>query len=156
MKLLFCYSGKVGSKLIRWTTREPVSHVAIEFDNGLILHSQLLTGVGLDWSSNFRAHHSIPFEMQMGIIDPEEANWTFSDLLTKYVGRKYDIRAFVYLGIRLLGLRLLGLPLPAGNPGDVGRNYLCTELAAAVYGQPVNPMITPYGLYTKLRDERTN
>jgi hypothetical protein len=154
MKLLFSYNNrKIGSRFIRWVLREPVSHVAIQFSSGLIIHSTF-SGVGLEWSSNFRAENDIPYEYD-AIIPPspeDEMAWVTS-LLDIYMGQSYDYKAFIYFGWRALLLRLLGLPMPGRNHWNANGRYLCTELASTVMGREMDPMISPYQLYIKLRKE---
>jgi hypothetical protein len=148
MKLLFTYHPtKIGSRLIRWALGEPVSHVAVEFDSGLVIHSTW-SGVELTWHTTFRSDHCIPYVLEMGPGTDEPR--ILETLLTIYLGQSYDYRAFIYFGWRALLLRVLGIPLPSRNIWNENRKFLCTELAAACLGREINPMISPYGLYKEL------
>jgi hypothetical protein len=153
MRLLFCYSDKIGSRVIRWALQEEVSHVAVEFDSGLVVEATL-TGIRLDWSTNFRSNHCIPYEFPtiMELEAEGQLVW-MSNLMALFVGQKYDYAAFVYLAWRVLLLRVLGLPIPGRNKWNKKGRFMCTELATAILAEDPDPTITPMGLYTKLKSE---
>lgn len=152
MKLLFCYSNKIGSRLIRWALREPVSHVAFEFSSGLIVHSTF-SGVGLAWDTEFHKEHTIPLYLDATVDSVESEIDLMNMMLDIYMGRKYDYTAFIYFSWRALLFHLFRVPLPARNKWNDKGRYLCTELAALFLGREPDPMISPYQLYNKLVKE---
>lgn len=152
MKLLFCYSEKIGSRLIRWALREPVSHVAFQFSSGLIVHSTF-SGVGLAWNLDFHETHATPFYLDAAVENVESELELMNRMLDMYMGRHYDYRAFLYFGWRAMLFRLFRIPLPSRNKWNDKRRYLCTELAALFLGKEPDPMISPYQLYNKLSKE---
>lgn len=136
--ILFTSSTNWGSVLIRRATREPVSHVALEFA-GLVLQASG-GGVGILSSSEFRAAHEVRFSLSVE-TSPEAV---FSGI-AKTIGQPYDWGALFYCG-----LKVLFPSLPNRNLWNSSGNYLCTEVAQKFLGLSDNPLVTPYQLYLQL------
>ena len=137
MKLLFCYSDKIGSKIIRWGLREPVSHFALSFDEsadgyGIVMHSHI-QGVQITWFSDFIAHNKIVYCLEPAApltLQTEER--IYRSLATATFGKEYDKSAFYYFALRGAMSRFFNMPLPEKNLWDDSGKFLCIEMYAAL------------------------
>lgn len=151
MQLLFLRSGKVGSRLIRWILGEPVSHVAILFSPGVVVHATF-SGVQMDYITNFLRTHEVVYRVDMPSGARGELD-TLCELLGRYWGRGYDWGGALYLGYAHLMHRWFRRELPTKNEWDSPYKPFCAELAEAATGWTVDPMITPYELYLQVQME---
>ena len=140
MQILFTKSDTLLSKLIRKITREDVSHCAL-YQDGIVIHYNLL-GLQLELYSSFvsRAQvvHTVDLPGQTVSLDTIVAN--------KQAG--YDYGALLYVGLRYL------FPfLPKKNLWQCSGMYLCTEWVSHIIDREEDSMITPYGLYLKLKEK---
>lgn len=156
MKLLFVKSEMPLSKLIRWGLKEPVSHFAIEFDNKIVFHSNLL-GTSIDWSNNFRSSHDVVCSIECNVsLELEEQ--VYQSILDKNCGKGYDFKAFAYFMWRAALFRFFGIAFPAKNAWAEDGKFLCTGLSVEI-PESIIPkiktiedpeMISPFQLYLKL------
>lgn len=138
MRLLFTKSGSLLSRAIRWLTKEPISHCAIEF-GGYVAHSNLL-GVHIELKETFEAHSTVVFA-----IGIEDSPMRLHMALEKADQHPYDFGALLYLGLRCL------CPwLPKANLWQTTGMYLCTEWVTEVLYGEADSTITPFQLYERL------
>ena len=144
METLFTRSSYPASKLIMAVTGEPMSHCAIKYGN-LVLHCNF-TGFQIERYDDFLKHSIIVGTRKAGHSVP------CSDILEVIrvnLGRRYDWKAFFYLGIRQI-LKSLGLPSPKVELTGISGLYICTEFVYSVtIGKP-DTLLTPYQLYMQL------
>jgi hypothetical protein len=148
--VLFTYSNKWGSKLIRSILQEPVSHVAI-LDNGYVTHSTLDKGVHVLPLAKFREHNIVLWAVAIPSVDREY----LLAQLTKSYGAKYDWKAFIFLGLRRLAMSLLPkkwhAKIPKVNLWQASNMFICTELVQQLSGVPLDALMTPKQLFHVVR-----
>lgn len=149
MKIIWTKGNSILSKAICWGLDEPVSHVAIVFDDKIVFHSNLL-GVHLNWLDTFKKHSEIIYTIDYPMsLEKEEAVY---QRLIKHDERPYDYSSFFYFGLCILKKKFLGIPIPEKNPVDNPNADLCYELCNALNGLLFNKdiegkLISPYTLY---------
>jgi hypothetical protein len=156
MKLVWVRGNKLLSKFIMWGLKEPVSHFAIIFDNKIVFHSDLL-GVRIMWLPTFLESHEIVFQMDFANATLEDQEGVYQSIVTKFDGKPYDYKAFIYFGWRGLLWRLFKKPFPAKNAWNTG-GYLCTEMAEVLPDSIVPKeikekdisMMSPYRLWLEM------
>lgn len=142
MKLLFTVNKYPLSWLIQKVTGEPVSHVAIVYNN-TVYHSSALKGVNSQSLDSFLKTNTIVFEYEL-LEDPDRLISGFNR--QKRAG--YDWGAILYLAARYM------FPfLPKKNLWQSSGMYLCTEWVTAIIDETEDSMITPYKLYLRLVGE---
>jgi hypothetical protein len=154
MNILFTTGDTWFSKSIQAVTKEPISHCAIEFPEvGLVLHSDLL-GLRLVSREKFDTTHKVLFSLE----SPEPVMFfhpKVKELLRKFEGQPYDCGAFLFFGLSLLARRYLRIPLPKSNLWQTTGMFLCVGWCSQLIFGVEDDMITPYGLYLKLKKEWT-
>jgi len=150
MKILFTRSKSPLSWLIRAVTREPVSHCAVLY-NGLVAHSNLL-GLHLTGENHFRETTEVVYEVTIPSIDQHEDHQKFWKLLDEEEGSLYDFGALLFLGFCLILRSIFKIPLPKSNLWAASGMFVCTEWVTEVVSEEEDAMITPYGLYLKLKE----
>lgn len=141
MNILFTATNTWLSRIIRFCTKEPVSHCALEYGDWVI-HSNLL-GVHVESKVTFRLSANVVFSV--AVIDNHDSVMA---ALSKYEGSFYDFGALLYMGLRYL------LPfLPGHNLWQSNGMFLCTEWITEVIDGEEDSSITPYGLYLELRQK---
>lgn len=146
MNILFTRSNKKLSKAICRLTKEPVSHVALQFGK-FIVHSNLL-GIHIEWAENFKKHSQVVFSIHM-----RTDNIKLSTLMSQYEWKMYDFGAMLFLGLSLFLRNTFKIPLPKANLWQSSGMFLCTEFVTKVIDDEADSMITPYKLYLKLYDK---
>lgn len=170
MRILFTKNKTPGSLLIRFGTGDskwemaPHSHVAILFDDSLVFHSTLSSGVHLQWLDKFKESRTIvnSLEPQMDLALPEEEA-IYQDIINTYKGRKYDISGTLFLAWRFFLKKFFDKPMPTRNElgddsalfctelVDALSNEFCTRLGINLYSKTIDPeMLDPYTLYKLL------
>jgi len=126
MKIVWVKGSAPLSRLIMWGLEEPVSHMAIVFDNKIVFHADLL-GVRLAWYPTFLKSHEIVFEKEydLGLEKEEEV---YQSIITANDGKGYDYGAFLYFMWRGLLRKVFNKPMPDTNPWGSKDKYLCDEL----------------------------
>ena len=135
MRILFTKSGKIGSRLIRLVTGEPISHCAVYSDDGYILHSTF-TGPVLETFEEFTGKNTIVYSVKVADIPLDVRN---------YRGAGYDYTAFFWLALRYL------MPdyVKKQDIRQLSGAYLCTELVTDILIDE-EKLLTPYQLYNSL------
>ena len=145
MIVLFTKSNKIGSKLIRALTEEPVSHCAIYLpDLGTVIHSNF-SGVKTQSFSSFLKDNTIVYHVDVpspGLQIPES-----------YASVSYDYLAFIYFGFMLIWKKMTGIPVSKTNHWAQKRAFLCTELVTFILWGAEDSTLTPYGLYLALQKD---
>lgn len=152
MRLLFIKGHTSFSKLILKTTKEQVSHVAIEFAFGpvnIVVHSNLL-GLHMELASNFRKNCTVVRELEY--IGPDTPNdlIKLKKKLEDYEFSLYDFGGFLFLGISLFLRNVFKIPLPKSNLWQSTGMMVCTEWVTDYLYDKENSMITPEKLYYNL------
>jgi hypothetical protein len=130
MRVIFTRSVMPLSQLIRWGLREPVSHMAIVFDDKVVFQSNLL-GVHLVSYSKFISSSEIVMERRADLSLEDEED-VFQSISLNSEGRLYDFAGFLFFLWRGFLYRLFRTPLPSRNPWGHKDSYLCTELAESL------------------------
>lgn len=132
------------SHLISEVTGEPESHVAIEFDCGLVMDSSA-TGVHIKPASYFRKKTQVLRELVPVAKIPDKIAVAIS---SPYWGKFYDYGALLYLAVVFSLRNYLNIPLPKKNLWHDSGMFMCTEFVSMVVDGKQDPLITP----TKLGD----
>jgi hypothetical protein len=141
--IFFTKSDKIGSKLIRSITKEPVSHCAIYVPTfGFVWHATIpkITATSLN---AFIKDHTI--------VGCREIELT-PDQVTHMRGLKgsyYDLFTLFYVGLRML-LRSCGMKIPKADLRVISGMYMCTEFVQTTIDMANEPYMTPYQLYNVL------
>ena len=115
MKILAYKGLSFISKAIRWQTRSPYSHIAVELDDGSVVEAWHVGGVAHNRS--FRAVHTKGTEVDVFAIARKHDAIVMSDFLLNQVGKKYDFGSIA----RFMSRR--------AEPHD--EKWFCSELAMA-------------------------
>jgi hypothetical protein len=147
MKLIFTRSNSFLSRMIRFLTGEPVSHVAFVVDD-FIIHSTLFGPEirTLQWAE---AHYEVLFEKPV----PESSRARILSVMTNYDSHSYDFTGLLYLGIRYAMKKYLRLSLPKANLWQVSGMLTCVEFATVAVDAHEESMLTPFGLCARLKAE---
>lgn len=138
------------SHLIRFATGEKVSHVAIEFSDGVYAHSNLL-GVRFDAKEQFEQDSEVIAFCQFPTDTTTEK--LLRNTVHAYQGSGYDILGALYL-LPILCLRTyFGIKLSGSNRWANKKLFLCTEFVSQVILGEQDSLITPARLYYKLRSK---
>lgn len=161
MKIVFSKNSSILSKLIRWVFDEPVSHMAIVFNEdsgcGVVFQSNLL-GCHIMWLKSFYKKNNILIQKSYGLpLELENSVW--SDLVNKLDGKPYDYKGALYLLWRGLLHKFFRLPIPETNPWNDSGAYFCDELYEAlpdIFDEVEGgvSMRTPFMLSQKLTEGR--
>lgn len=128
MKILFVRSGKIGSKLIRWGTSEPVSHVAVEFESSKFIYHSYISGIRPIEKPLFKEHYEVVCQIDLHIdyIDDEKMLRAFCAMLPEK--QFYDYGALFYFAWRAALHKFFRVPYPRYNHWQDGEGFLCTEI----------------------------
>lgn len=143
---LFTRSPLWGSRLIRWGTNAPVSHVAIYYPGDeVVLHS---THLGV------HAIHLKEFLTQAQIV--YRVTWNdyllpWPTLLLRFNTKGYDYRGLLFLAFSILFTKITGKKSKILNRWGQADAYMCTEFASLVAFGKNDDTITPYELYLKIK-----
>lgn len=154
IQLAWTRSGLPASRMIRWFSREDVSHFAIVIDRRYVFHSNFY-GAHLKWLSTFVKHSEVIHMLDMHLT-PEQEEAIYLCLINKFDEQPYDWGAFIYLCWNMLLYRVTGRSLPIRNLWASGKGLMCTELASCleVVGiqLPELDTVLPGRLYSLLKD----
>lgn len=152
MKIVFTKGSSPLSEAIRGVTKEPVSHVALDF--GLfIVHSNLL-GVNLEWFNFFKTKCTIVYTLErteIEVLQEMKDAAKLDRVLVKLEGAWYDFGALFFAGLALLAKHYLKIPLSKVNLWKSSGMFTCTEWVTNFVEDSSDAMITPYQLYLKLK-----
>jgi len=128
MKLVFTKGSSILSKFICWVFQDPVSHVALVFDDRLVFHSNLL-GPHPDWLESLKETSELVYELDYP-LSLEQEEQVYQEII-KMRKNSYDFKAALYFAYRGLLYRLLNVPIPPTNPADSTYGLLCVEVLKA-------------------------
>lgn len=131
MKIVWVKGSAILSKAIMWSLDEPVSHLAIVFDNKIVFHSAL-NGVHISWYKSFEKTHEVIHELDFSGSTLDIQEGVYQDIITAYDGKSYDYLGFLYFAWRALLLKFFNKPLPLKNPYSKPGSFLCTEIAGVL------------------------
>lgn len=151
IQIVFSKNNSCLSKVIRWLSNEPVSHVAIIFDQKIAFHSNLY-GTHPNWFCSFLKKNEIVYAITLNMTLEQEEEIYLK--IPQYDGKWYDFGALFYMLYRGILHKLFNTPIPQTNIFGKEDQFLCVELA-----QILDPhlekldVITPYQLYLILKDK---
>ncbi len=159
MKVVFTKNNSPMSKAIRWVLNEPVSHVAVIFDDKLVFQANLL-GVHVGWADTFLKKNEVVYTKEYANLSLEEQEVVYEGIINKYDGSSYDFKSLLYFAYRAMLKKLFKVPIPKMNPYNNINQFLCTELLMhiliftdeedkIVIGE--TDMLTPYEMYQRLK-----
>ena len=148
MKILFTKSSSPLSKAIRAITKEESSHTAI--DIGLVVAHSNLLGINLEWAAFFRTQCTVIHTLER-VVPANDDEAKLGTILTQQENTAYDFGALIFSGLALLAKRFLRIPLPKVNLWNTTGMHMCTEFVEEVVTMPNDAMLTPEGLYNKLK-----
>lgn len=159
MKIVWVKGSAPLSKFIMWGLSEPVSHMAIVFDNKIVFHADLL-GVRLAWYPTFLKNHEIVFEKKYDLTLEKEEE-VYQSIITANDGKGYDYGAFLYFMWRGFLRKCFKVPMPETNPWGSKDRYLCDEMVEVlpdyIVPQSVKDVDTgmksPYQVYLLLTQQ---
>jgi hypothetical protein len=168
MMFLFTKSEMIGSKAICWALKEPVSHVAVVFDegfngknrSGIVFHSHF-SGAQFSWLEHFAKSNRPIFGLRPRHLTLELEEKIFQTVVRNFYGKEYDSRLFAEFVYHALRYRFKGIPIPRVSKLDSTDSFLCTELAARIANEiphllgwhlQQDGMISPYQLYLSMRN----
>jgi hypothetical protein len=101
------------------------------FDDALVIHSKLVSGVGLEWFDTWKKHNEIVWQygLALPLLKEEEI---YHSILSSSDEKDYDYLAFLYWPLAVLKARLLGRAMPKVNHWGSGKGVLCTGLYASL------------------------
>jgi len=164
MRILFTKNDKFWSKVLMWTFEEPVSHLALEFDNLNLVIESSSHGVKIKRSSYFIDKNIPQMILNIPCSYDEEVN-VFNCVMNYLEGEKYDFNAYFWLGLLGFRRKFFGIPLPDRNIMQSVDGYLCTEILFPITSFLYNngydlydidlSIMTPHGLYLKMIEKYT-
>ena len=161
MRLLWTKNRLCGSKLIMWGTEGDCSHFAVEFDDCVVLQSNIAQGVNLTSKNEFLKHNEIVHEIRFNTsLENEEKVW--KPLVNRLAGNiEYDKRAMAYWAWCVIKHRIFGTQIPIINKCGDPRKFMCIELVSELPDWVFNnlkpehlAMTSPTALFNII-DERT-
>ena len=150
VKILFCKGKSLFSKLIRFFTGEPASHVALLVDDMWVVHSNM-RGVHIESISSFIRKSEI-----IGKTDNIPTKLDLMEELATNSFHFYDIPAILWLGGRYLLKKIFGWKIPKVNLWQTTGLFLCTEWVTKILEGEEDSTITPYQLLLKYKDHLTH
>jgi hypothetical protein len=148
MKILFTAGDTFVGRAIRYLTKEPMSHVAIEAGE-FVAHSTIF-GVEIVTTNYFKTR----FQVVDAVEVQDDMNKLLA-VLTKRSHSFYDYGCLLYLGVRYSLKRWLKVSIPKANLWATSGMFTCTEFVTEVLDGKQDSLITPYGLYERLKNHRT-
>lgn len=127
MRFIGSRNKSLGSWLIRKISGSQTSHFLMVFDDSFVIHSKLVSGVGLEWFGTWEKKNEVvwSYDLALPLLKEEEV---YQALLNENDDKDYDYLAFIYWPFAVLKSKLTGKPLPATNPWGSRRGLLCTGL----------------------------
>ncbi len=142
------------SKLIRWGLNEPVSHMAIVFDEKLVFHSNF-KGIHIEWFETFKRDNEIVLEIDIK-TDLYNEEKTYQSIITAYDGKGYDYLGLVYLIYKGFMHKLFNKSLPTDNKWASNNKYFCIEIIKLFEQIDIDTNVevsTPYQIYKLLKEK---
>lgn len=140
-------SQKIGSKLIRWgtkdngeTSQEVPSHYFIVFFRKIVIESKLESGVRVTYWGAFQQKNTI-VKLLVPIGEQEKREKTgnmFKGLLEKSYGRPYDYMGVLYFAYRIILKKMFGWSMPEKNYWESPDKFFCDEIFSIVSGRDMS------------------
>lgn len=165
MKFLFTKKmDEFGSLLIRWGTGEPVSHVAVCFDDKLVFESKA-NGTQINSYESVLRDDTIVFALEPAVeLTYLDENAIYDELVKSCHDRPYDFRGNIYIAWRCILKKLFNKPFPSKNPWNDPFALNCVEVGVAavrfleaqdrvdlLQKNVDSDMVTPYEIYDLLK-----
>lgn len=151
MKIVFTKSNNIFSKLIRFFLNEPVSHMAIVFDEKIVFQSNLL-GVSIAWYETFKKKNDVVYEFDFNTVLEKEEE-LYQNVITVNDEKDYDFAAFFYFSWRAILYKFFKIPIPRFNKFNNINQYLCIEILK-FFKKDIDSnelaMLSPFQVYLKL------
>lgn len=154
MRIIFTRNSTLLSKIIRAGLKEPVSHVAIVFDDKIVFHSNL-KGTHIEWFNEFKKKSDVVYTLSYDLsLEEEEA--IYQSVIDKNISKPYDFSAFLFFAYRAFMHKVFGTDYPITNPANKSWAWICVEAVGSLPEkfQPKTPidlsMTSPYSLYILL------
>lgn len=138
INLLFTTSNHWISKLIKFRIKEPVSHVALQINQNLVIHATF-SGIKIESFQEFKKSNNIIFSLPI----EDKTDNLYLDNLAKYVGIKYDFLNIIWL--------FFFVKTGLANKWQNSKKYTCVEFVTEVLFNVADSTSTPYELYLKLK-----
>lgn len=140
MKVYFVNNKKIGSRVISWFTKnkgqkisDVPSHVALEFDGGLVVEAVLFSGVRINYLPNFLKDRKVNSVFEYCLKESDEA--LMSRVLKKYYGQGYDVAGVLWFAWVILKNKLLGRKIPKINRWHSRKRAFCNEIVSVVVNE---------------------
>lgn len=143
--VIFCDSDNFVARAIKDITHEPDSHVALLFDDNIVLHFRFIGFETLHVDEFVSLYHisDVLQPRQHLMVSP-------GAVISKYKGRAYDFRGLIYAGLFLLCRDLFGFYLPGGNKLERKRDRFCVEFVSEICLAESGSLMTPGQLKDRL------
>lgn len=128
MKILAVKSNKIGSKIIRWGTEEPASHIVIEFPLSHVSYHSYIVGIEARWTAELKKEYATVGEISLTL--PYEVEKKCLQIFRESIPKtpRYDYPAIIYFGWRALLNKTFKIPYPKLNDWQEDEGFLCTEI----------------------------
>ena len=146
MRILFTTRDQYFSNLIRNITQEGISHVALQINDWLVVHSNV-KGVHIQTLDKFRRENDVIFSLAPTEGIPKRR---ILEAIARAEGRAYDWKGVLYLGTKLTLRRLFPWFMPKQNFWQESGMDFCTELIHRLVINKENSMLTPGQLAAEL------
>lgn len=160
IELLFTTSPKNFSKLARWALKSDCSHFAVNFDNGIVFHSNFL-GAHIEPYQVFAKENFIIHRLRFCDMPLKDEEMLYQKLINIEYGKGYDFGAMLFLGLNLISLRFRDDYLFKFNLWNTKDYLICTEILECLSGMEFSqftfPIIDniamkkPHDLYLELK-----
>lgn len=154
MKIIFTRNSLPFSKFLRWGLKEPVSHMAIVFDDKIVFHSNF-KGVHIEWFETFKKSNEVVFEIIIN-MNLEDEERLYQRVITAYDGKSYDYTGLLYLLYHMILNKVFKKQLPTDNKWASNNNYFCIELLNLFEQITIGTNVevsTPYQVYKLLKEK---
>lgn len=143
--VIFCDSGSLVAKGIKAVTESDMSHCALLFDDGIVLHYRFL-GFESMYIGEFETIYQIK-----KILLPKEAIFANAmSVIKRHSKKPYDFFGMLYVGLHIGVQAITGCDLPGINYFENKRKRFCVEFCAEVLLGESGSMLTPMNLHNLL------
>lgn len=154
MKIIFTRNSLPFSCFIRWGLNEPVSHMAIVFDNRIVFHSNF-KGIHIEWFETFKKTNVIVYEIEFNLTLEQEEQ-IYKEIITKNDGKSYDYAGLLYLTYKGIMHKMFNTALPSTNKWASKNQFFCIEILSLFKQIEIDTNIevsTPYQVYKLLKEK---
>jgi hypothetical protein len=164
MRIIFTTNEKFWSKVFKYLTGEPVSHVAMLFDvyeDKLTIDCSTDGGRLMTWDK-FLSMNTLKYSINLPSDEAVDKELFHKSLFL--VGKTYDMPAYIYGIWRGILWRFFNVPAPSKNKLSKPNLYCCTEIFLPIseilkreyqidFGDMDLAIQSPYGLYLFFKDK---